>query len=217
MHKPNVLLESDVREQLDWDPMLDDSRVVVKGDDGTVTLTGVVETFPEVGLATDDAWAVGGVKSVQNELMVGLAGDAIADADIAAACATALDADRLVPHGAVTATVADGFVTLTGEVRRHFQRRVAEHIVGRVAGVRGVTDRITLSDQPIPSDVADRINKAFERNAIIDGSLIKVSNVGHTIYLDGTVGSHAAMDAALDTAWDAPGVNEVINRLVIVP
>jgi osmotically-inducible protein OsmY len=69
MHKPNVLLESDVREQLDWDPMLDDSRVVVKGDDGTVTLTGVVETFPEVGLATDDVWAVGGVRAVQTVVL----------------------------------------------------------------------------------------------------------------------------------------------------
>jgi BON domain len=59
MHKPNVLLESDVREQLDWDPMLDDSRVVVKGDDGTVTLSGVVETFPEVGVTP-----AGAVRSV---------------------------------------------------------------------------------------------------------------------------------------------------------
>jgi osmotically-inducible protein OsmY len=215
MHKPNLLLESDVKEELDWDPMLDDSRIVVKADDGRVILSGAVNTFDEVDRAAADVRAVGGVKDLDNELLVGLTGAAIADLDIATACGAALDADKFVPKGAVRATVTDGFVTLTGEVRRHFQRLAAEHAVGRVDGVRGVTDQVTLTDEPIPSDVAARITKAFDRNAIIDASLIDVSNVGHTIYLDGTVGSWTAMGAAVDTAWDAPGVTDVVNRLVI--
>jgi osmotically-inducible protein OsmY len=217
MKKPNMLVESDVTEELDWDPMLDDDRIVVKADDGRVTLTGVVNTFDELEFATGDAWAVGGVKEVDNELLVGLTGAAITDLEIGADCNTALDADKFVPKGAVSVEVDDGFVTLTGEVRRHFQRKAAEHAVGRVAGVRGVTDLLTLTSEPIPSDVAARINKAFQRNAIIDDSLIKVSNEGHTIYLDGTTGSYASMEAAVDTAWDAPGVTEVVNRLVIIP
>jgi hypothetical protein len=32
MHKPNMLLESDVREELDWDPQLDDTRIVVSAE-----------------------------------------------------------------------------------------------------------------------------------------------------------------------------------------
>ena len=217
MHKPNLLLESDVREQLDWDPLLDDDRVVVKANDGRVILSGAVETFDEIDRAVGDAWAVGGVKAVDNELLVGLVGDAIADLDIAAACAAALDADRFVPKGAVTAEVKDGFVTLSGQVRRHFQRKAAEHAVGHVAGVQGVTDHVTLSSEPIPSDVAARINRAFERNAIIDESQIKVSHEGHTVYLDGTTDSYVAMETAVDTAWDAPGVTEVVNRLMVIP
>ena len=65
--------------------------------------------------------------------------------------------------------------------------------------------------------MVDRINKALRRNAIIDDSLIQVTNVDHTIYLDGTAGSWAAMTAAEDAAWAAPGVTDVIDRLVIVP
>jgi osmotically-inducible protein OsmY len=216
MHKPNNLLEHDVRDELDWDPILNDTRIEVKADDGRIILSGAVDTFADVELASLDAWSVGGVKDVDNELLVGLTGAAIADGDIAADCVAALDADKFVPHGAVGAEVIDGWVTLSGEVRRHYQRRAAERAVGRVSGVLGVTDQITLSDEPIPADVAERINKAFDRNAIIDGSLIEVSNVGHTIYLDGTTTSWAAMDAAVDTAWSAPGVFEVVNRLVIV-
>jgi osmotically-inducible protein OsmY len=217
MHKPNNLLERDVKEQLDWDSMLDDTRIVVKADDGRITLSGAVDTYPDVELASRDARRVNGVKAVDNQLLVGLIGAAIADMDIATDCTKALDGDRFVPHGAVTATVADGWVTIRGEVRHHYQRQAAQHAVGRVAGVRGVTNQVTLTDEPIPSDVADRINKAFRRSALVDDSMIKVSNAGHTIYLDGSAGSWTAMEEATDTAWDAPGVTEVVNRLVMVP
>jgi osmotically-inducible protein OsmY len=217
MHEPKFLVESDVKDALDYDPMLDDSRIVVKVDAGKVTLTGAVPTFAEVERATMDVHDVVGVKAVDNKLLVGLVGDTIADVDIVAGAAAALEDDKFVPKGSVEATVSDGFVTLSGEVRRHFQRKAAEHAVGRVPGVRGVTDLITLTEEPIPSDVADRINKAFERNAIIDSSLIKVSNEGHTIYLEGTVSSWAAMQTATDIAWNAAGVTDVVNHLFIAP
>ena len=217
MHKPNNLLEHDVKEELDWDPAVDDSRIIVKVSDGQVNLSGAVPTYYESVLAEGDAFSIGGVTLVDNQLMVGLLGEAIADGDIADNCVAALDKDRLVPHGSVGVVVDDGWVTLSGEVRRHFQRRAAVHTVRRVTGVLGVIDNIVLSSEPIPSDVADRINRAFKRNAIIDDSLIDVSNEDHTIYLDGTAGSWYAMDEAVDTAWEAPGVRDVVNRLVIVP
>jgi osmotically-inducible protein OsmY len=217
MHKPNNLLENDVRDELDWDGLLDDSRIVVSAEDGQVTLTGAVPTYYEATLAAEDAWSVGGVSALDNQLLVGLAGEAMADVDVAADCTAALNADKFVPQGSVTPVVTDGWVTLRGEVRRHFQRKAAEFAVRRVDGVLGITNDIQLTSDPIPSDVADRINKAFRRNAIIDDSLIKVSNSDHTIYLDGTTSSWVAMQEAEDVAWSAPGVAEVVDRLVIVP
>lgn len=217
VHKPNNLLEDDVKAELDWDPMIDDLRVTVKASDGRVTLSGAVPSYYESELAEDDAFSVGGVTSVENQLLVGIAGEAIADADILAACVDALDKNHRVPHGSVSVMVIDGWVNLSGEVRRHLQRRAAEHAVRRVTGVLGVTDNIVLTSEPIPSDVAERINRAFKRNAIIDDSLIDVTNVDHTIYLDGTVGSWYAKNEAVDTAWLAPGVRDVVDRLIIVP
>jgi osmotically-inducible protein OsmY len=217
MHKPNNLLEADVNDELDWDPLIDNTRIIVKANDGQITLTGAVYTYYDSVLAQNDTFSVGGVIGVENQLLVGLEGEAIADVDIAADCVAALDKDKLVPHDSVDVVVTDGWVALNGEVRRHFQRRVAEHAVRRVEGVLGVTNNIVLTSEPIPSDVADRINRAFKRNAIIDDSLIEVTSVDHTIYLDGTVSSWYAMDEADDTAWEAPGVSDVINRLLIVP
>ena len=217
MHKPNNLLEGDVREELDWDSLLDDSRIVVTAKDGVVTLSGAVNSYYDSVLASEDALSVGGVSAVDNELLVGLLGKAIADVDIADSCSDALDRDQFVPKGAVNVTVTDGWVVLNGDVRHHFQRQAAEFAVRRVDGVLGITNRVGITSDPIPSDVVARINKALRRNAIIDDSLIEVSNSGHTIYLDGTTSSWNAKRKAEDVSWGAPGVTDVVNRIVVAP
>jgi osmotically-inducible protein OsmY len=217
MHKPNHLLEFDVKDTLDWDSAIDALRIEVKADDGHVALTGSVQSYYEKIRATDDAWSVGGVKTLDNELLVGIEGAVINDVQLEQACRDALDHDRVVPKGSVTATVRDGYVRLRGHVRNPFQRDAAEVVVSRLNGVLAIENLVVISSEPIPSDVADRVNKAFKRNAIIGDADIKVSNDGHTLYLTGVVGSYVAMRAALDTAWQAPGVDNVVNDLVIAP
>jgi osmotically-inducible protein OsmY len=215
MHKPNNLLKLDVEDQLAWDQQVDMTRIVVSADDGKVTISGTVPSLYQVARAGEDVTLVGGVKLLDNQLLVGRLGDAITDAAIAAASAESLNGDKFVPQGSVTVDVHDGWVTLGGEVRHHYQRQAAEHAVRKVDGVLGIDNGIALTDAPIPSDVADRITNAFERAAIINDSLIEVSNVGHTVYLDGKADSWAARQAAEDTAWNAPGVNMVIDRLEV--
>jgi len=179
VRKPRGSIESDVRDELDWDPMLDDKRIFVQASDGRVTLTGAVGSFSELLRASDDARSVRGVRTVDNELLVAPAGEAIADATVAADCTAALDADRFVPHGAV------------------------------------LSDEIVVSGESSPTDVVERIREAFRRNAVLDGSRIEVSRSGDIICLDGTTSSWAAMEEAVETAGEAPGVTEVVNRLVV--
>jgi osmotically-inducible protein OsmY len=215
MHKPNDILEFDIRDTLDWDPTVEDLRIEVKADHGHVTLTGSVPSYYDKVRAAEDALSVGGVRTLDNEILVGPAGEAINDVQLEQACRNALDNDRMVPKGAVTPTVSGGYVQLRGHVRNHFQREAAEFAVGRVDGVLGIENLTAISPEPIPTDVAERINKAFKRSAIVDDSKINITNEGHTVYLTGTVGSYAAMREALDTAWQAPGVDNVVNGLVI--
>ena len=54
-----------------------------------------------------------------------------------------------------------------------------------------------------------------ERSAIIDDSNIVVTNEGHTVSLTGIVGSYAAMREVVDAAWQAPGVDRVVDHLVV--
>ena len=48
-----------------------------------------------------------------------------------------------------------------------------------------------------------------------DGS-VAASNVGSTIYLDGTVGSYVAKRKAENAAWNTPGVTNVVDRTTII-
>jgi osmotically-inducible protein OsmY len=215
VQKPNKLLELEVKDEFGWDPMLDATRIVVNVDGGEVTLTGVVPTYDETVRADQDASRVGGIAAVDNQLMVGIIGSVITDEDVADDCVVSLDVDRVVPRAAVQVAVRNGWVTLSGEVRHHFQRAAAVQAIRRVRGVVGLTDCITFTHEPIPSDVAHRIEQAFERNAIIDHSQIVVSAADHTVYLDGTVPDQFAMNEAVNTAFLAPGVREVISRLAV--
>jgi osmotically-inducible protein OsmY len=182
-----------------------------------VTLTGSVPTSYDELRAAEDVWMVDRVKSLDSDLLVRIADGAINDADVAAVCRDALDHDRFVPKGAVTVTVTDGYVQLRGRVRDPFQRQAAELAASRVDGVLGIENLIMLSSEPIPRDVADRIGKAFKRSAIIDDWNVVATNDGHTVTLTGIVGSYAAMREAVDTAWQAPGVEMVVNHLVVGP
>ena len=217
MHRPNELLEADVRDQLDADTLLDSTRVMVSASHGRVTLSGSVPTYEQSLQAGEDAWRVSGVSAVDNELLVGAVGEALDDLEIATHAASALDDSHMLAPGEVAVSVVDGHATLVGTVRRHSQRRAAERAVGRVPGVRGITDEIELTVEPIPNDVVDRIAGALRRSAVVDDSTIEVSNVGQTIYLDGVTTSWFGKKAAEDAAWGAPGVARVVDRVMIVP
>jgi osmotically-inducible protein OsmY len=215
MHKPDKLLEAAVREELLWDPHLEDRRVVVRAQNGWATLSGWVPSHEQEAVAVDDTWAKGGVRDVDDELLVGVAGEPAVDAELVEACRSALRAERLVPDGAVKVSVTAGRATLSGEVRRRYQRTAAEGAVRRVDGVLGVTSNVAVTDDPVPSDVLHRIHKALRRRALLDGSPFQVTNEGHTVFLDGTLKSERACQITEKAASAAPGVREVVNRLSV--
>jgi osmotically-inducible protein OsmY len=148
---------------------------------------------------------------------VGLDRDETADTTIAEESRAALAGSKLVPAGSVKVEVSDGWVTLSGQVRNHFQRQAAKHAVRGIKGERGIVDHIAISGSPVSGDVADRVNKALARDALLQGSSLVASNTGSTIYLDGTAKSYAAEQRAREIAWSAPGVADVVDRSKVVP
>jgi osmotically-inducible protein OsmY len=211
-------IQKDVLAELQWEPGLrnDDIAVAVKG--GVVTLAGFVDSYADKWKAERAAARVKGVRAIANDLEVRLpASSQRTDPEIARAAADALKWNILVPHDRIKVAVDHGWITLEGDVDWYFQKEEAEKSVRNLTGVKGVTNLITVHEQPTPDDVKQRIREALERGAEFDADRITVEVDGHKVILRGTVRSYAEMRDAERAALNAPGVTEVDNRLTVDP
>jgi osmotically-inducible protein OsmY len=212
----NSDLERYVRDELHWDPKIDDSAIAVSSEDGVVTLRGTLGSFSEKREAKKDAERVYGVKSVRNKLEVRILNkDRRADADLRGDVLQALMLDGMVPS-TIDAKVDDGKVTLTGTAHWRFQSDEAESVAGNVRGVISVENDVDLVPPgPSANDVQHSIKKAMERNAKLDADSVTVESENGTITLRGTVSSWADHDEAVDAAWAAPGVRRVKDHILV--
>jgi osmotically-inducible protein OsmY len=209
-------IQEDILEELKWDTRVRPNEIGVVVKDGIVTLTGWVDSYLKKMAAEEIAHRVHGVKAVANDIEVRLPGSAErTDADLAKAALNALRWDAAIPAGKIDVTVSQGWVTLKGEVEYGFEKRDAERAVRRLSGVKGVTNLIMVKPHVLPTDLKEKIEKALVRNAETDASRITVEVQGSKVILRGTVRSYAEKKAAEDTAWSAPGVSEVDNRIVV--
>ena len=121
--KTDSQLQSDVLEELNWEPSVHAAGIGVEARDGIVTLAGHVASYAEKWDAEKVAQRVAGVKAITVELTVRLPGTSERDdADIARTAESALHWSTLLPKDCVKVMVENGFVTLTGEVEWDYQR-----------------------------------------------------------------------------------------------
>ena len=210
-------LVNDVRDELYWDPKIDNSAIAVSADGGRVMLRGTVGNLREKREAKNAAARVLGVVSVDNQLEVRLLNDdRRGDAELRGDVLQALMLDSLVPK-TVDAKVDDGYVTLTGSANWQYQREEAEFVAGNIVGAVDVLDEIELTaPAPDAGKIEDGIKKAFKRNAKLDAGELSVSTAsGGDVTIEGTVSSWAEHDEAIAAAWAAPGVTKVHDRMAV--
>jgi osmotically-inducible protein OsmY len=211
-------IQLDVLAELKWDPRIEQEEVGVTVDDGIVTLSGPIRSYAKKSAAEECAHHVKGVKAVVNDLEVHLPTEARRDdVEIARAIVDALKWHAHVPNEALDVTVHDGWVTLKGELECRYQQDEAERLVRNMIGVRGVTSLIRTRSTVTPSDVRKQIEQALVRSAEIDARRIAVEVEGSRIILKGSVRTTAELKDAKRAAWSAPGVEEVDNRIVVMP
>jgi osmotically-inducible protein OsmY len=214
--------DSDVRREvqkdLDWDPRVDSTAILVNVKDGVVTLSGCVQSYPKKIAACDAAHRVAGVLDVVDEVQVKIPGQPKNDQVVAHAVRQALMWDVCVPDKRITSTVAGGWVTLEGDVDHWHQREDAARAVERLSGVRGVTNRILVKPTLVDSNkIRMSIEDALARRAEREAKHIQVGVDGGTVTLSGSVHSWAEKNALERLVTYSPGVKHIDNRVVVDP
>ncbi len=213
----DIDLRKDVTEELEWDPSIDARTIGVAIEDGIVALTGHVSTYAAKTSAEKIVKRVHGVAGVANDIEVKLPASAERDdIDIARSAVNALEWNVAVPKNKIKVAVSKGWVTLDGEVDWHYQKRAAEESVRFLFGVRGVSDNVkVITKAARVEDVKGKIEAALKRNAELDSKKISVEASEGRVTLNGTVRSWVEREDAVNAAWSAPGVMNVVDQIRI--
>jgi osmotically-inducible protein OsmY len=214
--KTDLQIQTDVMDELKWEPYLNSSEIGVAVKNGVVTLSGIVDSYAKKILAEKAAKKIAGVKAVAEDIQVGPSPSfRRTDAEIAEAVLNALKWNDAVREEKIKVKVENGHVRLEGEVEWDYFRNQAYRSVVNLAGVKSVLNLIAVKPSLKSADIEQKISAALHRSATIDSRKITVEVIGNKVILRGTVRSFAEKADAETAAWNAPGVSNVESKLVI--
>jgi osmotically-inducible protein OsmY len=214
--KNNEQLQKDVQDAIKWQPLLNAAEIGVTVKDGIVSLTGVVDSYSKKSEAECAAKNTAGVTAVIEKIEVKVPNSWIKNnTEIANEVLKALKNRWDLPQDKVKVKVEAGWITLTGELNWNYQKEAARDAIKDLMGVTGVTNNITIkSESNDPIEKAD-IEAALLRNWSFYNNDIHVKVNDHKATLTGSVGSIYQKEEAGRIAWNAQGVYQVDNELVV--
>ena len=214
--KSDAEIKTDVLAELKYEPSVKVTDIGVLVKDGTVTLNGYATNYAEKWEAVRAAKRVAGVTAIADDIKVKLCDSFVrTDGDIATTAANQIKWITSIPTGKVQLTVSDGWITLEGELEWWFEKNEAERAVQSLAGVKGVTNEIKIKPKASAPVIESDIERALERNALLDDSDIEVAVSGTKVTLRGTVSNYSEREEAVRIAWAAAGVTSVDDQLDI--
>jgi osmotically-inducible protein OsmY len=156
------LLHRKVLAELESEPCLRNHEIELAVQEGVATLSGFVDSYPQKGAAVRAALRVSGVRSVTLALHVRAPGSRLpTDTEVALAAVDYLKSRSQHGIGGLSVKVEGGWITLEGEVELFLQKAEAEEGVSQLAGVRGVTNAITVRPPELVDDIKSKIEAAL--------------------------------------------------------
>jgi osmotically-inducible protein OsmY len=138
------LITDQIRATLERDDRVPHpAEVAVSEQHGTVTLRGSVGTPHQRQAIVRIARAVPGVLSVEDELSLDPR-DRWQDNEVRGAALQALMSNDAVPADRIDVTVANGWLTLKGEVKHQRENDAAFESVSALPGVGGITNEVKV-------------------------------------------------------------------------
>ncbi|HSF29281.1 MAG TPA: BON domain-containing protein [Candidatus Tectomicrobia bacterium] len=207
-------------------------------EDGILTVDGDVEHIVAKKLALELAASVPGVDGLVDRLRVvptrpmgdGAVRDHVRDALLQEPAFTTFaivvrDQGRLAtirpavgtPCGSIEVAVAEGVVTLNGQVPSLSHKRLAGVLAWWVPGSRDVINGLAVepSEEDSDDEVTDAVRLVLEKDRFIKADQIRVRTRERVVTLEGLVSSATIRDMAEFDAWYVFGVDRVVNRLQV--
>lgn len=186
--------------------------------DGTVTLSGSVDSYWKKVRAEEIASGVKGVSVVINSIEVST-GDSVSDQMVQADIASSLERNADVERENVAIEVDDGEVTLSGTVDSWLAYTEAEEAARYTVGVEAVTNNLQIEApagaeadrEEIRSDVRNQLEWDYR----VDENDVNVAVDDGVVTLSGTVENFSAKEAAAADAWSVTGVVDVVNNIEV--
>jgi len=214
--KSDLEIRDNVLAELKWEPNLDETQIGVIVEDRVVTLSGQVDDYQKKVAANKAAKRVFGVKAVAEDIEVKYGEDyKKTDKEIAKAAVKALEWNTTVPQDSITIFVEDAYIYLSGIVQWEYQKDAASWELQNLLGVKEVINNIKIIPEKNTSNIEKQISNVLERSVFFRDKGIRVQVDGSTVQLKGRVHSLWEKEEAEKTAFLAPGVEKVVNDIII--
>jgi osmotically-inducible protein OsmY len=125
--------------------------------------------------------------------------------------------DPFEARGKIEVEVADGVVTLNGQVPGLDDKRLAGVLAWWVPGSRDVINGVAVEPPEDDSDEAilEAVRLVLEKDPFVDASEVRVGVKNALVRLTGVVPSGAEREMAEFDAWYVFGVDRVDNRIEV--
>lgn len=186
--------------------------------DGTVSLSGSVDSYWRKVRAEEIASGVKGVSVVINNIEVST-GESVTDQMVQADIASSLERNADVDRENVTIEVDNGEVALSGTVDSWLAYTEAEEAALYTVGVEAVNNNLKIEPpagaeadrEEIRSDVLNQLEWDYR----VDENDVNVAVDDGVVTLSGTVENFSTKEAAEADAWSVTGVVDVVNNIKV--
>lgn len=225
----DAMLQKDITDAWLRDPATESYELQAKANNGTVTLSGDVQSWQEKQLALKVAKGVRGVKEIEDNIEINYTSDR-ADREIENEVEQALYWDVYVDASLIQVNVNNGKVKLKGIVGSAAEKNYAISTAW-VEGVKSIehgqlevqpwaeNENKKTERYPIKSDTAieKAVRQAFVNDARLSGNYPRVESADGYVTLTGTVNNLRAQRAAVSDARNIAGVVRVKNYIHVRP